>query len=112
MSYEWRRNMVKHLQRQANIRQRAWYYTKVFVDPKNEKTKFIALMLVSCVVWRGKTFQSLNTPHGDHHDLWIDPEPMANRMIAADDGGAQVSFDGGNNWSTYLNPAQRYRYIV
>ncbi|MFM2139379.1 MAG: hypothetical protein RJA57_1686, partial [Bacteroidota bacterium] len=42
------------------------------------------------------------TPHGDHHDLWIDPED-GNRMIVADDGGAQVSFDGGANWSTYLN---------
>jgi hypothetical protein len=50
----------------------------------------------------GRTFQSINTPHGDHHDLWIDPED-ANRMIVADDGGAQVSFDAGNNWSTYLN---------
>ena len=58
----------------------------------------------------GKTFQALSTPHGDHHDLWIDPE-NGNRMIVADDGGAQISFDGGNNWSTYYNQptAQIYR---
>jgi hypothetical protein len=58
----------------------------------------------------GKTFRSVSTPHGDHHDLWIDPED-GNRMIVADDGGAQISFDGTNNWSTYLNQptAQIYR---
>ena len=58
----------------------------------------------------GKTFKNIRTPHGDHHDLWIDPAD-GNRMIIADDGGAQISFDGGDNWSTYLNQptAQFYR---
>jgi photosystem II stability/assembly factor-like uncharacterized protein len=85
-----------------NIRQRAWYYTKVFVDPKNENRVYCPNVNFMRSNDGGKTFQSLNTPHGDHHDLWIDPED-GNRMIVADDGGAQVSFDGGNNWSTYLN---------
>jgi photosystem II stability/assembly factor-like uncharacterized protein len=85
-----------------NIRQRAWYYTKVFVDPKNENRVYCPNVGFMRSTDGGKTFQSINTPHGDHHDLWIDPED-ANRMIVADDGGAQVSFDGGNNWSTYLN---------
>jgi len=93
-----------------NIRQRAWYYTKVFVDPKNENQ--IYCPNVGFMVSRdgGKTFQSVRTPHGDHHDLWIDPED-GKRMIVADDGGAQVSFDGGSNWSTYENQptAQFYR---
>ena len=47
----------------------------------------------------GKTFSSSNAPHGDHHDLWIAPED-SKRMIIGDDGGAQVSFDAGENWST------------
>ncbi|MFM2337760.1 MAG: hypothetical protein RL115_953 [Bacteroidota bacterium] len=85
-----------------NIRQRAWYYTKVFVDPKNEHKVYCPNVNFMRSTDGGKTFQSFNTPHGDHHDLWIDPED-ANRMIVADDGGAQVSFDGANNWSTYLN---------
>ncbi len=85
-----------------NIRQRAWYYTKVFVDPRNENKVYCPNVGFMRSVDGGKTFQSINTPHGDHHDLWIDPED-GNRMIVADDGGAQVSFDGGNNWSTYLN---------
>src|SRR4030095_8583281 len=58
----------------------------------------------------GKTFVAVSTPHGDHHDLWFDPED-GNRMIVADDGGAQVSIDNGNTWSTYMNQptAQIYR---
>jgi photosystem II stability/assembly factor-like uncharacterized protein len=93
-----------------NIRQRAWYYTKVFVDPKNENTVYAPNVGFMRSRDGGRTFQSVRTPHGDHHDLWIDPED-ANRMIVADDGGAQVSFDGGENWSTYLNQptAQIYR---
>lgn len=93
-----------------NIRQRAWYYTKVFVDPKNENRVYCPNVGFMRSIDGGRTFQSINTPHGDHHDLWIDPED-GNRMIVADDGGAQVSFDGGNNWSTYLNQptAQLYR---
>jgi photosystem II stability/assembly factor-like uncharacterized protein len=85
-----------------NIRQRAWYYTKVFVDPKNENRVYCPNVNFMRSNDGGRTFQSVNTPHGDHHDLWIDPED-GNRMIVADDGGAQVSFDAANNWSTYLN---------
>lgn len=85
-----------------NIRQRAWYYSKVFVDPKNENTVYCPNVNFMKSVDGGKTFKGIATPHGDHHDLWIDPE-NPQRMIVADDGGAQVSFDGGTNWSTYLN---------
>ena len=93
-----------------NIRQRAWYYTKVFVDPKNENVVYCPNVNFMRSRDGGKTFQSVNTPHGDHHDLWIDPED-GNRMIVADDGGAQISFDGATNWSTYNNQptAQIYR---
>jgi photosystem II stability/assembly factor-like uncharacterized protein len=93
-----------------NIRQRAWYYTKVFIDPKNENKVYCPNVNFMISTDGGKTFRGISTPHGDHHDLWIDPED-GNRMIVADDGGAQVSFDGGGNWSTYLNQptAQIYR---
>lgn len=93
-----------------NIRQRAWYYTKVFVDPSNENLVYCSNVEFMYSRDGGKTFQSYDTPHGDHHDLWIDPAD-GRRMIVADDGGAQVSFDGGNNWSTYENQptAQFYR---
>jgi photosystem II stability/assembly factor-like uncharacterized protein len=93
-----------------NIRQRAWYYSKVFVDPANENLVYCPNVEFMRSRDGGRTFQSVNTPHGDHHDLWIDPQD-GQRMIVADDGGAQVSFDGGNNWSTYENQptAQFYR---
>lgn len=94
----------------SNQRQRAWYFSKIFCDPKNENVVYV----LNVEFWKStdgaKTFKSINTPHGDHHDLWIDPN-NPKRMIIGDDGGAQVSFDGGNNWSTYYNQptAQIYR---
>jgi photosystem II stability/assembly factor-like uncharacterized protein len=93
-----------------NLRQRAWYYTRIYAGPKNLDEVYV----VNVQFWRsgdgGKSFQSINTPHGDHHDLWIDPgEPK--RMIVGDDGGAQVSANGGTSWSTANNQptAQFYR---
>ncbi len=93
-----------------NIRQRAWYYTKVYVDPKNENLVYCPNVEFMRSRDGGRTFTSVNTPHGDHHDLWIDPED-GNRMIVADDGGAQVSYDAANNWSSLMNQptAQIYR---
>ncbi len=94
----------------ANICQRAWYFSKIFADTKNENIVYALNVGLYRSTDAGKTFKSINTPHGDHHDLWIDPED-ANRMIVGDDGGAQVSFDAGANWSTYENQptAQFYR---
>lgn len=93
-----------------NIRQRAWYYTKVFVDPKNENLVYAPNVGFMRSRDGGRTFQAVRTPHADHHDLWIDPED-GNRMIVADDGGGQVSFNGGEEWSTMMNQptAQLYR---
>jgi photosystem II stability/assembly factor-like uncharacterized protein len=99
------------LQSSSNdIRQRAWYYSKIFVDPKNEDNVYVLNVDFLKSTDGGKTYKNIRTPHGDHHDLWIDPE-NGNRMIIADDGGAQISFDGGDNWSTYGNQptAQFYR---
>ena len=94
-----------------NIRQRAWYYTRVFVDPKNENLVYCPNVNFMKSRDGGKTFQSLRTPHGDHHDLWIDPVD-GKRMIVADDGGAQISFDEANSWSTYMNQPTSQLYRV
>jgi len=94
-----------------NIRQRAWYYTKVFVDPKNENLVYCPNVNFMKSRDGGKTFQTLRTPHGDHHDLWLDPED-GKRMIVADDGGAQISFDEANSWSSYMNQPTSQIYRV
>ncbi|MFC0655513.1 WD40/YVTN/BNR-like repeat-containing protein [Mongoliitalea lutea] len=93
-----------------NLRQRAWYYTRLYADSQDENTVYVLNVAYHKSTDGGKTFKSANAPHGDHHDLWIDPSDNQ-RMIIADDGGAQVSFDGGKNWSTYMNQptAQFYR---
>ncbi len=93
-----------------NLRQRAWYYTRVYADTQNVNRVYV----LNVQFWRsddgGKTFSSIDTPHGDHHDLWIDPDEP-DRMVIADDGGGQVTYNGGVNWSTYQNQptAQFYR---
>ncbi len=94
-----------------SIRQRAWYYSKVHVDPKNENHVYVLNVNFLKSTDGGKTFKNISTPHGDHHDLWIDNED-GRRMIVADDGGAQVSFDGGENWSTYMNQPTSQFYRV
>ncbi len=85
-----------------NIRQRAWYYTKVFVDPSDENKVYCPNVNFMVSTDGGKNFKSLPTPHGDHHDLWIDPK-NPKRMIVSDDGGGQVSLDGAKTWSTMMN---------
>lgn len=93
-----------------NLRQRAWYYTRIYADTEDVDTVYV----LNVQFWRskdgGSDFESIDTPHGDHHDLWIAPND-AQRMVIGDDGGAQVSEDAGENWTTYYNQptAQFYR---
>ncbi|MFP4505879.1 MAG: VPS10 domain-containing protein [Cyclobacteriaceae bacterium] len=92
---------------------RSWYYMEVFADPQNEEVVYVlnAPMLKS--IDGGKTFKPVATPHGDNHDLWIDPTDNQ-RMINANDGGANVSFNAGKSWSTQENQptVQFYRAIT
>ncbi|MEM1136524.1 MAG: glycosyl hydrolase [Bacteroidota bacterium] len=92
------------------LRSRAWYYTRIYADTQNEDKVYVMNVSYGTSKDGGKTFTLKNAPHGDHHDLWIDPENNQ-RMIIADDGGAQVSNDAGKNWTTYYNQptAQFYR---
>jgi photosystem II stability/assembly factor-like uncharacterized protein len=93
-----------------DIKQRAWYFNRVYVDPKNDNIIYCLNVELERSLDGGKTFSVLPSPHSDHHDLWIDPAD-GHRLILADDGGAQVSFDGGADWSTADNQptAQIYR---
>ena len=95
------------------LRQRAWYYTRIYADTQNVDKIYVMNVSYGVSTDGGKTFELKNAPHGDHHDLWIDPNNN-NRMAIADDGGAQISNDGGQNWSTYHNQptAQFYRVVT
>ncbi len=92
------------------LRQRAWYYSRIYADPKDADVCYV----VNVSLWRsedgGRKFESVRAPHGDHHDLWIAPND-SNRMINGNDGGACVSFDRGASWSSIDNQptAQLYR---
>ena len=90
--------------------QRAWYYCRIYADTQNEDKVWVMNVSYGVSKDGGKTFELKDAPHGDHHDLWIDPDNNQ-RMVIADDGGAQVSKDGGENWTTYHNQptAQFYR---
>ncbi|TVP44407.1 MAG: glycosyl hydrolase [Mongoliibacter sp.] len=93
-----------------SLRQRAWYYTRIYADTQDENTVYVVNVDYHKSTDGGETFKNSRAPHGDHHDLWIDPNDNT-RMVIADDGGAQVSLDGGESWSTYMNQptAQFYR---
>jgi photosystem II stability/assembly factor-like uncharacterized protein len=96
-----------------SLRQRAWYYTRIYADTKDENAVYVLNVNYHKSTDGGRTFSSSSAPHGDHHDLWIAPEDNQ-RLVIGDDGGAQVSFDGGENWSTYHNQptAQFYRVVT
>ena len=96
---------------ERKLRQRAWYYTRVYADTEDVNKVYVLNVRYHRSTDGGKTFSTYNAPHGDHHDLWIAPE-NSNRMVIGDDGGAQVTYDGGETWSTYHNQPTSQFYRV
>ena len=92
---------------------RAWYYMKVVADPRNADAVWVLNADVSRSIDGGKSITSVRTPHGDNHSLWINPND-SETLIEGNDGGANVSFNGGRTWSTQGNQptAQFYRVDV
>ena len=92
---------------------RPWYYTHVFADPAQVDTVYITNLQMWKSTDGGVNFTEVTTPHGDNHDLWIDPA-NPRRMIEGNDGGACVSYNGGESWSSIYNQktAQFYRLDV
>ncbi|MGB0879359.1 MAG: WD40/YVTN/BNR-like repeat-containing protein [Polaribacter sp.] len=101
----------KLINSERKLRQRAWYYTRLYADTQNEDILYVLNVRYHKSTDGGKTYKTFNAPHGDHHDLWIAPEDNQ-RMIIGDDGGAQISFDAGKNWSTYMNQPTSQFYRV
>ena len=96
---------------ERKLRQRAWYYTRIYADTKDEDIMYVLNVRYHKSTDGGKTYETYNAPHGDHHDLWVAPEDP-DRMIIGDDGGAQISYDGGETWSTYYNQPTSQFYRV
>jgi len=92
------------------LRQRAWYYSGVYTDSANDDIVYLPNIEFLKSIDGGKTFSGIKVRHGDTHDLWIDPGNPA-RMILGDDGGAEVTVNGGQSWSSEDNQptAQIYR---
>jgi photosystem II stability/assembly factor-like uncharacterized protein len=95
------------------IRTRAWYYIKVFADPRNPDVVWVTNAALLKSIDGGKTFERVSVPHGDNHHVWISPAD-SDVMINSNDGGANISYNGGKSWSTQQNQptAQFYRVNV
>ncbi len=92
------------------LHSRAWYYIHITADPVDENTVYVLNVPLMKSIDGGKTWEKMTTPHGDHHDHWINPDDNRN-MINGNDGGATITFDGGETWSSIMNQptAQFYR---
>jgi photosystem II stability/assembly factor-like uncharacterized protein len=97
---------------ERRLRQRAWYYTRIYADPKNADSVYV----LNTGFYRsndgGRIYTGISVPHGDNHDLWIAPDDP-NRMIQSNDGGSNVSYNGGRSWTEQDQPtAQFYRVAL
>jgi len=96
----------------GRFRQRAWYFSKVYADPKSADTVYLLNTGLFRSVDGGKTFSLLPARHGDHHGLCIDPQ-NPNRIGNANDGGASISIDGGKTWTTLNNqPTAQFYHVA
>lgn len=93
-----------------NIRQRPWYFSRVYADPFERDVVYVLNVNWWKSIDGGRSFSRMSSKHGDHHALWIDPLDR-NRMILGDDGGASVSYNGGNSWSDLDLPTAQFYHV-
>jgi photosystem II stability/assembly factor-like uncharacterized protein len=105
---EWQRVSAAHA-----LRQRAWYYSWVYADPRNADTVWLPNVELNKSIDGGRTFTMVGRRFGDNHDLWIDPDDPE-RMILGNDSGARITWNGGRTWSSADNQptAQIYRVAI
>src|SRR6266702_3105658 len=102
----------ERLSEDRNLRARPWYYQHIYADTNDPDTVWVLNVQAWKSVDGGRTFFEIYIPHGDHHDLWIDPH-NPQRMIQGNDGGACVSFNGGTSWSTIYNqPTAEFYHVT
>jgi photosystem II stability/assembly factor-like uncharacterized protein len=95
----------------AGIRDRGWYYTRIYADPQQKDTVYVLANSIVRSTDGGVTFREVRNPHGDNHDLWINPR-NDRIMVEGNDGGGVVTLDGGLTWSSDLNQPTGQFYRV
>ncbi len=102
----------KRVNEEWKLRQRAFYYMSIYVDPQDSGTVYVPEV---DALWvsrdGGKIFTKLHTPHGDNHIVWVNPDDPK-IILEGNDGGATVSTDGGKSWSTEHNQPTGQFYHV
>lgn len=94
------------------LRQRAFYYTRIYADPQDTSVVYVLNVGFHKSTDGGKTFPtSIRVPHGDNHDMWIAPNDNK-RMIESNDGGANVSVNGGQTWTDQDYPTAQLYHII
>lgn len=102
----------KRINEDRRWRQRAWYYTHIYADTQSADTVYVLNTALAKSTDGGKTYSTIRVPHGDNHDLWIAPEDNR-RLINANDGGANVSLNGGESWSRQDNlPTAQFYHVT
>ncbi len=95
----------------ANLRARPFYFNYVDVNPKDENEVWVNALALFKSADGGRTFTTVPTPHGDNHGIWFNPD-TPRIAIQANDGGANVTIDGGRSWSSILNQPTAELYMV
>jgi hypothetical protein len=96
---------------ERKLRQRAWYYSRVFADPKDTNVVYALNVSFYRSADGGRTFKAIPTPHGDDHDLWIAPNDPQ-RMVEGNDGGANVSVNGGKAWTDQQYATAQFYHVT
>ena len=96
---------------ERRFRQRAFYYTRIYTDPKDHNVVYVLNTGFYRSADGGKTWKTIRVPHGDNHDLWVAANEPS-RMINGNDGGANVSFNGGDTWTGQDYPTAQMYHVT
>jgi len=95
---------------QNDLTQRYWYFSQIFADTKNENTLYVLNVEFWKSIDGGVSWAKVQNRHGDNHNMWINPDNASN-WIMADDGGPQVTFDAGKNFSDIDLPTAQFYHV-
>ncbi len=101
----------KRVSEDRALRQRAFYYSRIYADPKAKDTVYVLNVGFHKSTDGGKTYRQLRPPHGDNHDLWIDPN-NPERMAQSNDGGGNISINGGQSWTGQQYPTAQLYHVA